>query len=343
MDPAGCGGPGKARTFDLTVRGLADFVPPAALESPSPPASNPTTGVDDALFASLAPASSSAPLRARRWAAETADERLLDSLDAVVGQLRKVTSAADPEAEAAELKRRIEFFAARAEALTEDPAPARLMDVVRPRMDEVRAILLAAAREGVPVERLDDRIRELIAVIERLELGRTHDLLRRPKASFGGSGAGDPGSGRNAIARIARRRRPLAVPLACGRGRRRAPSGGGAANAVRGRTHRGLAGGLSLGSAACAGGGACAGPALLRRQTRRRADRAASAFDRTHARRHRRQARSRACARAGTGDRRARRDRARTQVDQGGRRCSAGPDARPRNGGAADRRPRASA
>lgn len=139
----------------------------------------PLRSVDDALFASLAPAASPPPPAAPRLARETADERLLDALDAVTDQLRKFTSAHEFEADAIELRRRVRLFASRVDVLTEEPAASHVMEAVRGRMEEVRRILLAGARRGLPVEQLDDQVNELVEVIERLKSGRTGALFGR--------------------------------------------------------------------------------------------------------------------------------------------------------------------
>jgi localization factor PodJL len=141
----------------------------------------PLRSVDDALFASLAPATSPPPPAAARLARETADERLLDALDAITDQLGKLTSAEAFDADAVELRRRVRLFASRVDVLTEEPAPSHVMEAVRRRMEEVRRILLAAARRGIPVEQLDDQVNELVEVVECLESGRTGALFARPR------------------------------------------------------------------------------------------------------------------------------------------------------------------
>ena len=164
---------GRSDAFDLTFA-----VSPISSVRRAPDARQtladlepPLRSVDDALFASLAPAASPPLPAAPRLARETADERLLDALDAVIDQLRNLTNAHELEPDAAELRRRVRLFASRVDVLTDEPAPSHVMEAVRRRMEEVRRILLAGARRGLPVERLDDQVNELVEVVERLEFG----------------------------------------------------------------------------------------------------------------------------------------------------------------------------
>ena len=98
--------------------------------------------------------------------AERREPLLLAPLDAVAQTLREILSGYDPKAVAADLERRIDFVAARIDALADATVRPEVVDAVRLHMQEVHDLLLTASRRSVPIERIESQISRLVDRVE---------------------------------------------------------------------------------------------------------------------------------------------------------------------------------